>query len=54
VANTVLIHRRWPDGDVLQVQVEAESSFPDAIAEARAAALATYREALGLTLRGNE
>jgi hypothetical protein len=46
----VIITRRWPDGDVLQINVKAESSYPDAMAEAKRVALDAYREALGVTL----
>lgn len=50
----VVIQREWPDGDGLTVVVEVKTSYPDAVAEAKRAAIDTYRESLGLTLTGNE
>jgi hypothetical protein len=50
----VVIQREWPDGDELSVLVEVDASFPDSIAEAKAAALDAYAKALGVTLAGNE
>lgn len=46
----VTIQRRWPDGDVLAIEIKAESNYPDALAEAKRTALNTYAEALGVTL----
>lgn len=43
---SVLIQCGFADGDVLTVRVKAESSFPDAIAEARAEAITTFKGAL--------
>lgn len=37
--------RRWPDGEILEIKVKAESAYPDALAEAKATALAALREA---------
>lgn len=45
----VTIQRRWPDEDMLVIQVTAASNYPDALAEAKRVALDTYREALGVT-----
>lgn len=45
----VTIQRRWPDGDVLAIEIRAESCYPDALDQARKVALDTYREALGVT-----
>ncbi len=50
----VTITRRWPDGDVLRIAVAAATSYPDALAEARATALAAYAEAMGVTLKDAE
>jgi hypothetical protein len=50
----VVIQREWPDGDELSIMIEVSESFPDSIAEAKAAALDAYAKALGVTLTGNE
>lgn len=50
----VYIQRAWPDDDKLLVSVEVDASYPDALNEARATVVAAYREALGLTLTGND
>lgn len=50
----VVIQRDWPDGDELSVMIEVTESFPDAIAEAKAAALDAHAKALGITLAGND
>jgi hypothetical protein len=47
---TVLILRRWPDGDELMIRVKAETSYPDALSEALRTAINAYTEALGVTL----
>lgn len=41
----VTITRRFPDGDVIRVQVQVKPSFPDSIAECKRAALDAYAEA---------
>jgi hypothetical protein len=50
----IVVRRVWPDLDRLVVSVEVDASYPDALNEARATVIAAYREALGLTLTGNE
>jgi hypothetical protein len=50
----VVVQRSWPDGDELSVLIEVSESYPDAVAEAKAAALDAYAKALGVTLAGNE
>lgn len=45
----VTIQRRWPDGDVLAIEIKAETSYPDVLAEAKRTALDAYAEALGVT-----
>lgn len=51
---SIIIQRSWPDGDELTVSVDVDDSFPDVVAEARKNAVDLYRDALGLTLTGNE
>jgi hypothetical protein len=48
----VRIIQTWPDGDSLSVEVSVASSYPDAVAEARANARALWADALGITLAG--
>lgn len=50
----IVVQRSWPDGDEPSVPVEVSESFPDSIAEAKAAALDAYAKALDVTLAGNE
>ena len=50
----IVIQREWPDGDELSILIEVADSFPDVVAEAKRTALDAYREALGITLAGNE
>jgi hypothetical protein len=50
----VTISRHWPDGDVVVIRVKAESSYPDAMAEAKRIALDAFREALGVTLASED
>lgn len=50
----VEITRRWPDGDVLCIHVKAGASYPDELSEARATAIAAYREALGISVADTE
>jgi hypothetical protein len=50
----IVIQREWPDGDELSILIEVADSFPDVVAEAKAAALDAYAKALGITLAGNE
>lgn len=46
----VEIIRRWPDGETLAVTVQADSTYPDHLDQARATAVRTYRESLDVTL----
>jgi hypothetical protein len=46
----VTITRRWPDTETLSVTVEADSTYPDHLDQARAIAVRTYAEALDVTL----
>lgn len=50
----IVIQREWPDGDELSILFEVAESFPDSVAEVKAAALDAYAKALGITLAGNE
>lgn len=50
----VVIQRSWPDGDDLCVVVKVDDSYPDVVAEAKRNALDAYREALDVTLAGND
>lgn len=50
----VLIQRVFPDGDSLTVQINAETSYPDALAEAKATAIAAFTEATGIILAAVE
>lgn len=50
----IIVQRSWPDGDELSIMFEVTESFPDAVAEVKAAALDAYAKALGVTLTGNE
>lgn len=43
---SVLMTRTWPDGDKVAVQVGADTSYPDALDEARATCLRGFREAV--------
>lgn len=47
---TARIRFQWPDGDELVCEVRVSESYPDAVAEAKAQALAMYASALGVTL----
>lgn len=46
----VKLTRQWPDGDVLVIAVRADDTYPQALDEARAVLLRTYREALDVTV----
>lgn len=47
----VTIARQWGnDGDALKVTVHVAADYPDAMSEAQARALDTYRDALAYTL----
>lgn len=46
----VTIQRTWPDGGVLAIEIAADTSYPDALDQARKVAIDAYREALGVTL----
>lgn len=37
--STVIVQHQWSDGSVTTVEVEVESDYPDALAEARATAV---------------
>lgn len=50
----IVIQRSWPAGDELSIMFEVTESFPDAVAEVKAAALDAYAKALGVTIAGNE
>lgn len=45
----VSITKTWTDGEQLRVAVEVESSYPDAVAEARSNAQVAYKQALADT-----
>jgi hypothetical protein len=47
---SVSIHRCWPDGDVLSIDIDTDNSYPDALNEAKRIALDAYAEALGVTV----
>ena len=47
----VSIARQWTEDDALQVTIEADTAYPDALAEAKRIALDTFAEALGVTLK---
>lgn len=44
------VHREWADGEFLVVTIDADESFPDVVAEVRAAAVRAYKDALAVTL----
>lgn len=48
----VVVQRTWPDGENLLVEITVRNSFPDAVAEARQAAIKAYEDALEVTLTG--
>ena len=48
--SAVQVTYTFADGETLSIAVEADSSFADALDEARAVALRLYREALGATV----
>lgn len=50
----VVILRSWPDDDDLQVIVEADTSYPDALHEAARVAIDMFAEAHGITLTDTE
>lgn len=37
---------RWADGDSVCLEVEADTSYPDALAEVKATVLAMYRDVM--------
>lgn len=45
---TAKITHTWPNGESLVCEVRVTESYPDAIAEAKAQALAMFRDALGV------
>lgn len=49
----VTITRQFPDGDIIRVAVVVDSSYPDAVDEARATAVTAFREAINNTLTGD-
>ena len=46
----IVISRAWPDGESLTISVEVDASYPDAVAEAKQAAVNAYADALEITL----
>lgn len=46
----VVIYREWPDGDKIQITVEVDASYPDALAEAKATLIKSYAEVLDVTM----
>lgn len=48
----VVVQRTWPDGENLLIEIQVQNSFPDAVAEARQAAIRAYEDALEVTLAG--
>jgi hypothetical protein len=52
--SSVRIVRTWPDGEVLEVHVWAESSYPEAIAVARENALQAMRDATEIVIPTDE
>ncbi len=44
----VVIQRVWPDGDCLLVIVRAETSYPDALDQAKRTALDAFAEGCGV------
>lgn len=44
------IHREWGEGDFIVITIDADESFPDAIAEVRQAVVRAYEDALEVTL----
>ena len=49
---TVKLTHRWADGDVTETTVSVATSYPDAVAEARACATAAFRDAIDHILTG--
>lgn len=48
----VTVARQWgEDGDALQVSIDVDTAYPDALAEAKRTALDTFTEALIVTIR---
>jgi hypothetical protein len=47
---SISITFQWAAGDVLLVETDADSSYPDAFAEAASIALNSYTKALAVTL----
>lgn len=45
---------RWSQGDELTCVIEVEANYPDAVNEAKAQALAMFREAFGVAVAGDE
>lgn len=43
---SVTITRQWPAGDALEVSINIDADYPDALNEARATATRCYLEAL--------
>lgn len=47
---TVQVTHHFADGDELRVSVQVATSYPDALSEARATAVAALREAVAMVL----
>lgn len=43
---------RWEGGDEFEVTIAVETSFPDSVAEAKAQAVAAFREGMALLAPG--
>lgn len=46
MAATVRLTQRWSDGSATEVSIRVDSSYPDAVAEAKAQAIACWREVI--------
>lgn len=50
----VTIVRQWSDGDAIKVTVAVDASYPDAVAEARAAARRAFADACDIVLTDDD
>lgn len=41
--SAIMVTHEWPDGTSIEIAVEVEESFPDALAEAEARCMSIYR-----------
>ena len=48
------ISRSWPDGDVLECEVQVDECYPDAVAEAVARARDLFRQGVSVVLEGDD